>query len=102
MKKLTALTSVALLSLSMSGVFAADLMQDTKDTAITSEVKTLLFEKKAVEGETFSASDIHVTTKNGQVILQGHVKTETEKTRAGEIAKSADGVRSVKNELVVE
>lgn len=102
MKKLMSYLSAFLLLLTLStGVFAT-VGDVIVDTGITTEVKTLLFEKKLFNGENYNAMDVHVETKNGEVLLTGHVKTEAEKTRAGEIAQSAKGVKSVNNQLTIQ
>ena len=106
MKKLMSYMSALFLMLTLStGVFANahDVAQAAKDTAITSEVKTLLFEKKMFDSQTnLDPLTVHVETKNGEVALTGHVKDEQQKTKAEEIAKSAKGVTGVNNQLVVK
>ena len=68
-----------------------------KDSAITTKVKSkYLIEKN------FSSFKVSVETKDGIVILSGFVKDEATKVRAGQIAKSVKGVKSVTNSLVVK
>lgn len=67
------------------------------DSVITSKVKTRLYKDKTTSGW-----DIKVATKDGIVQLSGFVKTEAEKAKAGELAKSVQGVKSVSNDLIVK
>ena len=68
------------------------------DAAITTKVKSQMATDKEV-----SATSVSVNTDNGGVVtLTGIVKSEAEKRRAGEIARSVNGVKSVNNQLVVK
>jgi len=64
------------------------------DTWITTKVKAKLFDDPLTSG--FSA---HVETVNGEVYLQGNVKSDTERHRATDVAASVSGVSSVVNML---
>jgi len=66
------------------------------DTAITTSVKT-----KFVEDKTVDAGAISVETLNGTVMLSGFAKSNAEKAQAEKLARTAKGVKSVKNDLVV-
>ncbi|NJM33033.1 MAG: BON domain-containing protein [Limnobacter sp.] len=66
------------------------------DSAITTKVKALF-----VDDKTVAASSISVETLNGTVQLSGFAKSDAEKQRAEQIAKSVDNVRAVKNDIVV-
>jgi len=66
------------------------------DSAITAKVKAAFVDSKAVD-----ASSISVETLNGTVMLSGFAKSETERSTAGKIAKGVEGVKAVKNQLVV-
>lgn len=70
--------------------------QPMKDTEITTKVKA-----KFVEDKTVSAMDIHVKTVNGVVQLTGNAKSRDEATKAAEIARGTEGVKSVKNNIKV-
>ena len=48
-----------------------------------------------------SGSSINVDTQNGTVMLRGKVSSADEKRAAEEVARSIDGVGTVKNELQV-
>lgn len=66
------------------------------DASITAAIKM-----KMADDETVSASNINVDTDNGHVVLKGTVRSSVEENRAIEIAHSAEGVKSVKSELVI-
>lgn len=66
------------------------------DTRITTEVKTALAMAKDLR-----SGQIHVTTTAGVVTLEGTVHDSAVSSRAETIAKSADGVRAVNNNLRV-
>jgi hyperosmotically inducible protein len=66
------------------------------DTAITTKVKARFAEDPAV-----SAMAINVETLKGTVQLSGFAKSEAERNAAGRIAASTQGVKSVKNDIVV-
>ncbi|MGV8825494.1 transporter [Methylibium sp. Pch-M] len=67
------------------------------DTTITTSVKA-----KLVEDKTVDASAISVETLNGTVQLSGFAKTPTEKAQAEVLARRANGVKDVKNSIVVK
>ena len=67
------------------------------NTAITARVKTAFAKDEIVRGR-----DVQVESFRGVVQLSGFVDSEVQKNRAGEIAKSIEGVQSVKNDLVVK
>jgi hyperosmotically inducible periplasmic protein len=66
------------------------------DTAITTAVKARFVENKEVD-----ATSIRVETLKGTVLLSGFAKSATEKSSAESAAMKVNGVKSVKNEIVV-
>ncbi|MEX8191522.1 BON domain-containing protein [Comamonas guangdongensis] len=66
------------------------------DAGITATVKARMAEDKNV-----SATAISVETLNGTVQLSGFAKSEAEKARAAEIARTTRNVREVRNSIVV-
>lgn len=66
------------------------------DKTISARVKT-----RFAQDETVSAMRIQVETLNGAVQLSGFARSEAERTRAGELARSVSGVRSVRNDIIV-
>jgi hyperosmotically inducible protein len=71
--------------------------QAASDSAITTKVKS----KYLVE-KNFKSFKVSVETKDGIVILSGFVDDAATKARAGQIAASVSGVKSVSNGLVVK
>lgn len=67
------------------------------DTAITTKVKSKLFDDPQTSG--FA---IGVKTYQGTVQLSGFVTSDKEKDRAAELTKGVPGVKSVKNDLIVK
>ncbi len=66
------------------------------DTAITTAVKARFVENKLVD-----AVSISVETLNGTVMLSGFAKNIDEKTTAEALARKVNGVRVVRNEIIV-
>jgi osmotically-inducible protein OsmY len=66
------------------------------DSWITSKTKIALFSDERVKG-----TQVHVDTAQGVVHLRGKVDSQEAKDVAAEVAKSIDGVTSVKNDLQV-
>jgi len=70
--------------------------QDYDDSMLTAAVKARL-----TEDEETKAHQINVGTEQGVVQLTGFVDSTTMKAKAGEIARSADGVKGVRNDLEI-
>lgn len=68
----------------------------TKDSWITAKTKIALYADDRVSG-----TDVNVDTQNGMVNLRGKVATADQKRAAEEVAKSVEGVTSVRNDLQV-
>ncbi len=66
------------------------------DSGITTLVKSRMIENKQVD-----AAAISVETLNGTVMLSGFAKSATEKGTAENIARGVNGVKMVKNQIVV-
>ena len=66
------------------------------DSAITTAVKARFVDNKDVD-----ASSISVETLNGTVMLSGFAKNTTEKTTAETLTWKVNGVKAVKNQIVV-
>lgn len=67
------------------------------DAAITTRVKAAM-----VKEPTLSAVQVGVETMDGTVQLSGFVDAPAKKTKAGDVARVVDGVKAVKNDLVVK
>jgi osmotically-inducible protein OsmY len=72
--------------------------QYVDSAAISTEVKT----KLASEGSMTLANQVKVETVKDIVQLSGFVPSTADRARAEEIAMSVDGVRSVKNDIIVQ
>jgi hyperosmotically inducible protein len=70
--------------------------QDVDDSVLTASVKA-----KLASDSTTKAYQINVGTQKGVVQLTGFVDSTTMKTRAGELARSVDGVKQVRNDLEI-
>jgi len=66
------------------------------DASVTTRVKSAFAADQAV-----AATSISVETLNGTVQLSGFAKSQAEKNRAVEIARKTDGVKAVRNDIVV-
>jgi osmotically-inducible protein OsmY len=67
------------------------------DSVITTKVKALL-----AEDHFLKSFKISVKTYKGTVQLSGFVNSQNAVVKAGEIARSVEGVKSVKNNLIVK
>jgi len=67
------------------------------DSVITTKVKALL-----AEDDFLKSFQISVETYKGTVQLSGFVNTRQAVHKAGQIARSVQGVQSVKNNLIVK
>lgn len=66
------------------------------DTTITAKVKS-----KFVEDKSVAASSIQVETLNGTVQLSGFAKSDAERSAAAALARDVNGVKAVKNDIIV-
>lgn len=64
--------------------------------AITTKVKAAIFDEPSLK-----STQVSVTTVQDVVQLSGFVDTASNKSKAGELARKVDGVRSVENDLIV-
>ena len=67
------------------------------DSVITTKVKTLL-----AEDDFLKSFQISVETFKGTVQLSGFVNSKQAVDKAGEIVRSVNGVKSLKNNLIVK
>jgi osmotically-inducible protein OsmY len=94
-------SAIAILVLAVASGCAVQRGQETvgayvDDTAITTSLKARFVENKDVD-----ASSIKVETLNGTVMLSGFAKNANERMTAEDIAMKVNGVKSVKNSIVV-
>ena len=71
-------------------------MLDAGDAAITAKVKTALIRERDL-----SSMDINVETSEGRVMLAGWVKDDSQRKRAVEVAQRVEGVKEVKDRMMV-
>lgn len=95
---IAAMTAIALLTAAGCAVTRG---QETvgayvDDAGITTLIKTRFVENKQVD-----AASIKVETLNGTVMLSGFAKSSVEKNTAESIARGVNGVKAVRNEIVV-
>jgi hyperosmotically inducible protein len=67
------------------------------DSVITTKIKSLI-----ANDDILKAFQISVETRKGIVELSGFVNTQKDKDKAGQIARSVEGVKSVVNALIVK
>ena len=67
------------------------------DSVITTKVKAAIFNDPSLK-----VFQINVETFKGEVQLSGSVDSAQIVNRAGEVARSVGGVKSVKNDLIVK
>lgn len=79
-----------------------DSKQLMSDTLITAKVKGLLLKNNITESNAASALNVSVETNNGIVYLTGTVENKQQAESAASLAKSVDGVISVKSDLKVK
>ena len=93
------LATTVSLTLAIASAFADEVKSDqpVKDSYITTKVKAELAKDKGT-----SATNIHVTTKDGVVMLDGTVASDAEKELAEKDAKKVKGVVGVHNGLNVK
>jgi hyperosmotically inducible protein len=68
------------------------------DTVIAAKLKSKIAGKEGLG----TASDVNVEVNSGVVELSGFVLTADEKAKAGEIARSMNGVKDVKNNIALK
>jgi osmotically-inducible protein OsmY len=71
--------------------------QFVDDSAITAKVKAAIFDEDSLK-----SLQITVVTFKGTVQLSGFVDSSKSVKKAGQIARNVEGVKAVKNDLVVK
>lgn len=71
--------------------------QQLDDSAITAKVKSQLLADPQVSG-----LQVNVETFKGQVQLSGYVNSPDERSKAEQIARKVEGVKTVSNDLIVK
>ena len=94
---LVAASAMAVLTGCASGANQESTGQYIDDTAITTRVKTAIF-----QDEMLKSTEINVETFKGRVQLSGFVSTRPSIDRAGVVAKGVKGVTAVTNDLRIK
>ena len=66
------------------------------DTVLNTKVRSALVKERSI-----GSGDVWVKADGSSVTLGGHVKTIEEKRKAEQVARSVNGVKTVKNEIQV-
>ena len=69
---------------------------------LDSSLITTKIKAKLIDDAMTSGYSIKVNTFKGQVQLSGFVNTDQEKHRATELARAVEGVKVVKNDLIIK
>lgn len=101
MNRIMTILAGLLLIASLSGCAATSTRESTgqyiDNSVITSKVKAAIFDEP-----TLKSLQINVESFKGEVQLSGFVDSAQSVKKAGEVARSVEGVVSVKNDLVVK
>jgi hyperosmotically inducible protein len=71
--------------------------EQVDDAALLTSVKSALVSNPVTE-----AGEINVDVNRGTVKLSGFVDTQEEKSKAGDVARGVDGVKTVQNDIAVQ
>lgn len=104
MRNLSKILAVFAISMPLATVSACSSSPTQESTGeyVDSSVITTKVRAKITGDDSVSIFDIDVTTYKDVVQLSGFVNTAAEKSRAGQLAASVDGVREVKNNIVIK
>ncbi len=94
---LVALVMIAFLTACASTPQHSSTGEVVDDSVITTKIKSHIAADDLLKGY-----QVSVETRKGIVELSGFVNTQRDKDRAGEIARSVEGVKSVQNALIVK
>lgn len=81
-----------------SGKTPFDQNENKADIGITANIRKSVVDTKM----SINAQNVKIITQDGVVTLRGPVKTQEEKDRVEEIARSVAGVKTVESQLEVE
>jgi hyperosmotically inducible periplasmic protein len=86
----------------VAGVVFADDTKMKSDQPVTDSYITTKVKAELAKDSTTKARHIHVTTKDGTVMLKGMVGSDMEKQKAEQDASGVKGVSHVENDLTVK
>jgi osmotically-inducible protein OsmY len=95
-----AATVTALILLGMTGC-AVTRGQETMGAYVDDASITTTIKSRFVGNKNVAALSIKVETLNGTVMLSGFAKNQTEKDTAEGLARNVNGVKAIRNEIVV-
>ncbi len=81
---------------------ASSPMQESTGEFLDSSLITTKIKAKLIEDAMTSGFSIKVNTYKGMVQLSGFVNTDKVKARAVELALAVEGVKEVKNDLIIK
>ena len=85
----------------VTGAALADDSATKSDQPVTDSYITTKVKAELTKDSTTKARHIHVTTKDGVVMLKGNVNSDAEKQKAEQDAMIVKGVSHVENDLTV-
>jgi hyperosmotically inducible periplasmic protein len=95
--------TITLVSLGLvAGAALADETNMKSDQPVTDSYITTKVKAELAKDSTTKARHIHVTTKDGNVMLKGMVASDDEKQKAEQDASGVKGVTHVDNELTIK
>lgn len=96
------LLPLMLLSVAAAGCSVSSGQETTGQYIDSAAISTEVKSKLATDGSMTLANQVKVETVKDIVQLSGFVPSTADRARAEEIAMSVDGVRSVKNDIIVQ
>jgi hyperosmotically inducible periplasmic protein len=96
------LLPLMVISVAAAGCSVNSGQETTGEYVDSAAISTKVKSKLATDGSVTLANQVKVETLKDIVQLSGFVPSETDRTRAEEIARSVDGVRGVQNDIIVQ
>jgi osmotically-inducible protein OsmY len=93
---------VLMFVVTLLGACASTTTSESAGEFLDSSLITAKVKSRLVDDPATSFLSISVVTYKGVVQLSGFVDSDKEKQRASELARSVEGVKEVKNDLVVK
>lgn len=93
---------VLMFAMMLLGACASTTTSESTGEFFDNSLITVKVKSKLVDDPATSFLSIKVVTYKGVVQLSGFVDSDKEKQRASELARSVEGVKDVKNDLVVK
>ena len=100
--KFAFLLPLMMLSVGTAGCSVQSGQESTGEYVDSAAISTKVKTKLATDGSAALANQVEVETLKDVVQLSGFVPTQNDRTKAEQIAWSVDGVRGVKNDIIVQ